>query len=115
MEVVENGIKVCGTGSRGQLQSLPLAHRWYPAPACSAIEALGFKYAVPELTDAGLSETLLQHISQGIFPVSCAVDTTTRACAVLLNRARALLLCSLLSRELRGRGEGALREAAARN
>lgn len=36
----------------------------------SAIEAAGFKYAMPELTDEGLREVVQQHIVQGIFPVS---------------------------------------------
>lgn len=36
----------------------------------SAIEAAGFKYAVPELTEEGLKDPVVQAISQGIFPVS---------------------------------------------
>jgi hypothetical protein len=34
----------------------------------SAIEAIGFKYAVPELTAEGLREPVLQAIAQKIFP-----------------------------------------------
>lgn len=35
-----------------------------------AIEAAGFKYAVPELTADGLKDEIIQAIAQGIFPVS---------------------------------------------
>lgn len=34
----------------------------------TAIEAAGFKYAVPALTAEGLRDVVLQHIAQGIFP-----------------------------------------------
>ena len=36
----------------------------------SGLEAAGFKYAVPALTDDGLREVVQQGIAQGIFPVS---------------------------------------------
>ena len=38
----------------------------------AAIEAAGFKYAVPELNDEGLRDSIALAIAQGIFPVRVA-------------------------------------------
>lgn len=70
----------------------------------TAIEAAGFKYAVPALTAEGLRDVVLQHIAQGIFPVRgndddahCPAPTAPpggcATCAAC--HARSLLHCAL--------------------
>jgi hypothetical protein len=46
----------------------------------SAIEAAGFKYAVPELTQEGLKDEITQAVVQGIFPVRGIIIWYTITC-----------------------------------
>ena len=54
----------------------------------SAIEAAGFKYAVPEFTEEGLRDSIAQAIAQGIFPVSapCTGGPLLLRCRPLASR-----------------------------